>query len=171
MWVRFLEKMTQHAMPPEFGRKWETECLDTRFSLPTLLCVGYSVTLIFFLIQWALHHLCTAGNLHSSHLHGSDIMSLCHSLETGIIVQIEQPSWHGTFFFNTRLNIKARGHASSYSHAAWVISVKRHYSLQQILHNSVKLLFQVLKSTKALRTSWHNITIADCKYDRYKFDF
>ena len=34
---------TQHAMPPEFGRKWETECLNTRFSLPTMLCVGYSM--------------------------------------------------------------------------------------------------------------------------------
>ena len=28
---------TQHAMPPEFGRKWGTECLNTRFPLPTLL--------------------------------------------------------------------------------------------------------------------------------------
>ena len=36
----------QHAMPPEFGRKWGTECLNTRFPLPTLLCAGYSVKLI-----------------------------------------------------------------------------------------------------------------------------
>ena len=34
---------TQHAMPPEFGTKWGTECLNTRFHLPTLLCAGYSV--------------------------------------------------------------------------------------------------------------------------------
>ena len=35
-------------MPPNFGRKWGTECLNTRFPLPILLCAGYSVKLIFF---------------------------------------------------------------------------------------------------------------------------
>ena len=29
----------------KFGRKWGTECLNTRFPLPTLLCAGYSVKL------------------------------------------------------------------------------------------------------------------------------
>ena len=38
-----LSSATQHAMPPEFGRKWGTECLNTRFPLPTLRCAGYSV--------------------------------------------------------------------------------------------------------------------------------
>ena len=38
--------LTQHATPPEFGRKWGTECPNTRFSLSTLLCAGYSVKLI-----------------------------------------------------------------------------------------------------------------------------
>ena len=38
-----LSSATQHAMPPEFGGKWETECLNTRFPRPTLLCAGYSV--------------------------------------------------------------------------------------------------------------------------------
>ena len=33
-----LSSATQHAMPPEFDRKWGTECLNTRFPLPTLLC-------------------------------------------------------------------------------------------------------------------------------------
>ena len=33
--------------PPEFGREWGTECINTSFSLPTLLCTGYSVQLIF----------------------------------------------------------------------------------------------------------------------------
>ena len=33
-----LSSATQHAMPPEFGRKWGTEWLNTRFPLPTLLC-------------------------------------------------------------------------------------------------------------------------------------
>ena len=37
---------TQHAMPPDLGGKWGTECLNTRFPLPTLLCAGYSVKLI-----------------------------------------------------------------------------------------------------------------------------
>ena len=41
-----LSSATQHAIPPEFGRKWGTECLNTRFPLPTLLCAGYSVKLI-----------------------------------------------------------------------------------------------------------------------------
>ena len=27
----------RHSMPPEFGGKWGTECLNTRFPLPTLL--------------------------------------------------------------------------------------------------------------------------------------
>ena len=35
-----LSSATQHATPPEFGRKWGTECLNTRFPLPTLLCAG-----------------------------------------------------------------------------------------------------------------------------------
>ena len=43
---------TQHAMPPEFGRKLGTECLSTGFPLPTLLCAGYSVKLFFFTSLW-----------------------------------------------------------------------------------------------------------------------
>ena len=35
---------------PEFGRKWGTECLNTRFPLPTLLCAGHSVKLIYLFI-------------------------------------------------------------------------------------------------------------------------
>ena len=35
--LRF-EANIQHAMPPEFGVQWGTECLKTRFPLPTLLC-------------------------------------------------------------------------------------------------------------------------------------
>ena len=45
-----LSSATQHAMPSEFGRKWGTECLNTRFSLPTLLYAGYSVKLIYLFI-------------------------------------------------------------------------------------------------------------------------
>ena len=51
-----LNSATQHAMPPESGRKWGTDCLNTSFLMPTLLCVGYSVKLIFFLWIW-----CTRG--------------------------------------------------------------------------------------------------------------
>ena len=40
-----LSSATQHAMPPEIGGKWGTECLNTKFPLPTLLCAGYSVKL------------------------------------------------------------------------------------------------------------------------------
>ena len=43
-----LSSATQHAMTREFGRKWGTECLNTRFPLFTLLCAGYSVKLIYF---------------------------------------------------------------------------------------------------------------------------
>ena len=32
-------------VPPEIGGKWGTECLNTRFPLPTLLCAGYCVKL------------------------------------------------------------------------------------------------------------------------------
>ena len=38
-----LSSATQHAMPPKYGRKWGTECLNTRFPLPPLQCAGYSV--------------------------------------------------------------------------------------------------------------------------------
>ena len=41
-----LSTATQHAMPPEFGRKWGTECVNTKLPLPTLLCALYSVKLI-----------------------------------------------------------------------------------------------------------------------------
>ena len=44
-----LSSVTQHAMPPELGRKWGTECLNIRFPLPTLLCAGYSVKLIYLI--------------------------------------------------------------------------------------------------------------------------
>ena len=40
-----LSSITQHAMLPEFGGKSGTECLNTKFPLPTLLCAGYSVKL------------------------------------------------------------------------------------------------------------------------------
>ena len=44
-----LSSATQHAMPPEFGRKLGTECLNTRFPLPNLLCAGYSVKLNIYI--------------------------------------------------------------------------------------------------------------------------
>ena len=44
-----LSSDTQHAMPPKSGRKWGTECLNTKFPLPILLYVGYSVKLIIIM--------------------------------------------------------------------------------------------------------------------------
>ena len=44
-WNAALSSATQHAIPPEFGRKWETECLNTKYPLPIPLCAGYSVKL------------------------------------------------------------------------------------------------------------------------------
>ena len=41
-----LSSATQQAIPPEFGKTWGTECLNTRFPLSTLLCAEYSVKLI-----------------------------------------------------------------------------------------------------------------------------
>ena len=41
-----LSSTNQHAMPPELGGMWGMECLNIRFPLSTLLCVGYSVKLI-----------------------------------------------------------------------------------------------------------------------------
>ena len=41
-------------MLPEFGRKWGTDCLNTRFPLPTLQCAGYSVKLIYLYIYLLL---------------------------------------------------------------------------------------------------------------------
>ena len=50
-----LSSATQHAIPPELGRKWGTECLYTRFPLPTLLCAGYSVKLIQLFLHLLLN--------------------------------------------------------------------------------------------------------------------
>ena len=42
-----LSSATQHAMPPEFGRKWGTECLNTRF--PAAVCgIQREADLIYF---------------------------------------------------------------------------------------------------------------------------
>ena len=41
-----LSSALRNALPRKFGGKWGTECLNTRFPLPTLLCAGYSVKLI-----------------------------------------------------------------------------------------------------------------------------
>ena len=39
-----LSSATQHAMPPEIGRKWGTECLNTRFPGSLYLpCCVYKV--------------------------------------------------------------------------------------------------------------------------------
>ena len=46
--VEFRHSTSKHAMPPELGGKWGTECLNTMFPLPTLLCAGYKVKLISF---------------------------------------------------------------------------------------------------------------------------
>ena len=47
LWCRVknvaLTSATQHKMPPDFGGKWGMECFNSRFSLSTLLCAGYSV--------------------------------------------------------------------------------------------------------------------------------
>ena len=48
MQIAALSSATQHAMPPELGGKSGTECLNTRFPLPILLCAGYSVKLSLF---------------------------------------------------------------------------------------------------------------------------
>ena len=41
---------TQYAMPPKFGRKWGTECLNTRFPLLTLLCARYNIVIQYYAI-------------------------------------------------------------------------------------------------------------------------
>ena len=41
---------TQNVIPPDFGRKWGKECLNTKFPLLTLLCAGYSVKLIYLIL-------------------------------------------------------------------------------------------------------------------------
>lgn len=39
-----LSSTIQHAVPPEFDGKWKTEYLNTRLSLPILLCGAQSET-------------------------------------------------------------------------------------------------------------------------------
>ena len=38
-----LRSAIPHAMPTEFVRKWEAQCLNTTLPLPTLLYAGYSM--------------------------------------------------------------------------------------------------------------------------------
>ena len=64
-----LNSATQHAMPLESGRKWGTECFNTRFLLPTLLCAWYSVKLIYFIYVyifffWELRYHSTAIDIY-----------------------------------------------------------------------------------------------------------
>ena len=47
--IAAVSSAAQHTMPPELGGKWGTVCLNTRIPLPTFLCAGYSVKLIYFL--------------------------------------------------------------------------------------------------------------------------
>ena len=47
-----LSSGTQHVIILEASRirqKGGTQCLNTRFPLPTLMCAGYSMKLIFFI--------------------------------------------------------------------------------------------------------------------------
>ena len=61
LWCRdkgALSSATKHAMPAELSGKWGTECLNTRFPLPTLLCAAYSVKLktltkVVHLLRWS----------------------------------------------------------------------------------------------------------------------
>ena len=52
-----LSSTPQHGMPPELGGKWGLEFLNTEFLLPTLLCAGHSVKLIFTLNSHHFIHL------------------------------------------------------------------------------------------------------------------
>ena len=50
-----LSSVTQHAMPTGLRLNWVTECLNARFPLPTLLCAGYNMKLIWFNFFLWLH--------------------------------------------------------------------------------------------------------------------
>ena len=59
-----LSSTTQHTMPSEFGRKWETECFNARFPLPTLQFAGYSVKLIYlFYLRLELNNVTSLVNV------------------------------------------------------------------------------------------------------------
>ena len=47
------------------GGKWETECLNTRFPLPTLLCAGYSMKLIYLIFYLNINRNLLLSNLSS----------------------------------------------------------------------------------------------------------
>ena len=68
-----LSSATQHAMPPEFGRKWGTQCHNTKFPLPTLLHAGYSVKLKKNILRTYKQ------NLTTSH-------SICHIISSLIFI-------------------------------------------------------------------------------------
>ena len=52
----------------KFGEKWGTECLNTRFPLPTLLSAGCNVNLIYY---FSAHIRVCKGNLMLRHFHSS----------------------------------------------------------------------------------------------------
>ena len=68
-----LSSATQHTTPPEFGSKWRTECLNTKFPLPNLLCAGYSVKLKKNSTVWFIYFLLYSSRqpLRPSRLNGT----------------------------------------------------------------------------------------------------
>ena len=49
-----LSSVIQHAIPPKFGGKWGTECFNTRFPMPTLLCAGQREADLFDFLKFGL---------------------------------------------------------------------------------------------------------------------
>ena len=64
-----LSSASQHAMPPKFALKWRMQCLNTRFPLPTLLCIEYGVKPIDFRLwarSCATHHIFIVAKLNTT---------------------------------------------------------------------------------------------------------
>ena len=77
-------------MPPEFGRKWGTECLNTRFPLHTLLYAGYSVKLIYLFFNF----------IHSISITYHKIINYNYNLFTFTILDV---SWRKHLAYISRL--------------------------------------------------------------------
>ena len=67
---------TRRRVPKVFVEKWATECLNTMFSLPSLLCAGHSVKL-FFLYEMLTFHSCFI--LETESIQNIDLNRITHS--------------------------------------------------------------------------------------------
>ena len=86
---------TQHPMPPESGRKWGTECLNTRFPLPAVCGIQRDLFICLFLYSIVYYKFWDRikNTLAIHEFHGVKILC-CHRIQTSFQKPNEKISQH-----------------------------------------------------------------------------